>query len=743
MIACCHRFQVTAFTLSVSLIAACLYPPTASAETEGGAKTTNQSSVNLQEVVVTAQKRSENVQDVPETVTVLSPDAIAAQQLNTIEDITALVPGMSNLNTGAGQNQITLRGVTSGPTQLSTSVGIYLDDIPFGSSNSSNEGSSQTADFDTFDMARIEVLQGPQGTLYGANNIGGLIKYVTNAPNPAGFDALVSAGGVYSDGGGDGYSFRGMINIPLGDSAAVRATAFKRRDPGYIDDNGEFPRSDVNANTYEGGRVSVLWNPAETLSLRLTGLTQQVFSDGTSAVDLDPVTLKPLYGNYTQRRLLPEPTETRNNMLTLNINWDIGGATLTSATGYNVFNYDIHADYTGYYGQDAPLYGLTTDTFAVDGYQRSRTERTVEELRLASKPGGKLDWQIGGYYDLENSYFHYHATPYQLPEQQQLVDAPYVSVSLNPSQYRDTAVFGNIDYHFTSTVDLLLGVRESWNHQDFSSQQIRVTTGEGPVQEGTSSDNAFTFLVSPRWNVSDSLMTYARIASGYRAGGPNLLPPDAPADVPQTYKPDSIISYEIGSKKEWADHSHLVLNVAAFHIDWKDIQMYTTVDGLGAAINASKAHVNGAQLSLSALPLEGLTLALNLGYQDARLGADTPPIGGLKGDRLPSVPEFTGALEADYRHSLFGSTVGVLGATYRYIGDNQSDFFLQGDQFTIAAVSRLDLRAGLEFGRTTISVVAKNVTNEVGYSTISYGPTGLNGYALPPASVGLYLQQQF
>ena len=400
-----------------------------------------------------------------------------------------------------------------------------------------------------------------------------------------------------------------------------------------------------------------------------------------------------------------------------------GWGKLTSATGYNVFNYDIHADYTGYYGQDAPLYGLTSDTFAVDGFQRSRTERTVEELRLASKPGGKLDWQIGGYYDLENSYFHYHATPYQLPEQQQ-IDAPDVSISINPSQYRDTAVFGNIDYHFTSTVDLLLGARESWNHQYFASQQTRISTGVGPAQEGTSSDKAFTFLVSPRWNVSNSLMTYARIASGYRAGGPNLLPPDAPADVPQTYKPDSIISYEVGAKKEWADLSHLVLNVDVFHIDWKDIQMYTTVDGLGAAINASKAHVNGAQLSLSALPLQGLTLALNVGYQNARLGADTPAIGGLNGDRLPSVPEFTGALEVDYRHTLFGSTVGVFGATYRYIGDNQSDFFLQGDQFTIAAVSRLDLRAGLEFGRTNISIVAKNVTNEVGYSTISYGPTG-------------------
>jgi len=707
-----------------------------------GSGVKDQSQVSLDEVLVTAQKRSENIQNVPETVTVLSQDAIASQQLNSIEDFTALVPGMSNLNTGGGQNQITFRGVTSGPTQLATSVGVYIDEIPFGSSNSNNEGNSQTGDFDTFDLARVEALQGPQGTLYGANSIGGLIKYVTNAPNPAGFDALVNVGGVYSDRGGAGYNFRGMINIPLTADAAVRATAYKRRDPGFVDDNGPFPQSDVNANVYEGGRVSLLWNPTEALSLRLSGLTHQVTADGTNAVDLDPDTLKPLYGNFEHQRLIPEHTESRTNMVSLSVNWDMGWATLTSATGYSVFNYDIHADYTGYYGQNAPLYGLTLDNFAVDGFQRSRLARTVEELRLASKQGGKLEWQIGGYYDLENSYFHYHATPYELPQQVH-INGPDVSTSINPSDYRDTAAFGNIDYHFTSQFDLLLGARESYNHQYFASTQIRAATGAAPTQQGTSDDKAFTFLVSPRFNITSDLMTYARIAKGYRAGGPNLLPADAPADVPETYKPDSIISYEVGAKKEWADLGHLVLDMSAFAINWSDIQLYTTVDSLGVAINGSKAHIRGAQFLLSAAPLQGLTMALNVGYQNARLGADTPAIGGRNGDRLPSVPAFSGALMAEYRHTLFGSTVGTVGATFRYTGNNESDFFLAGDQFNIPSVSLLDLRAGVEFGHSSVNVVAKNVTNTVGYSAVSYGPTGLNGYALPPLTVGVYFQQEF
>ncbi len=737
------RFPVTPFAASVCVAAASISPLEASADTASGSRTTGLTSVVLEEVVVTAQKRSETIQTVPETVTALSQDTIASQQLNTLEDITALVPGMSNLSTGAGQNQITLRGVTSGPSQLSASVGIYLDEIPFGSSNSNNEGSSQTGDFDTFDLARVEVLQGPQGTLYGANSIGGLIKYVTNAPNPAGFDAIVNVGGVYSDGGGTGYSLRGMINIPITDEAAFRASAYKRREPGYIDDNGAFPRDNINATTFEGGRASFLWTPTDELSLRLTGLTHTVFADGSNAVDLDPDTLKPLYGNATQRRLLPEKVESRTNMISATVAWDMDWATITSATGYSVFNYDIHADYTGYYGSDAPLYGLTTDTFAVDGFQRSRTERTVEELRLASKAGTRLEWQIGGYYDLENSYFHYHALPNALPEQQPIA-GPDISTAILPSYYRDTAVFGDVDFHFTSTVDLLLGGRESHNQQEFIADNARVTTGGVFThRQATSSDNAFTFLVSPRWKITSDLMTYARIAKGYRAGGPNLLPADAPADVPKEYKPDSIISYEVGLKQEWADFGHLVLDVSAFHIDWTDIQLYTVVDGLGAAINGSKARINGAQLAASARPLDGLQFMFDLGYNDAKLAADTPAIGGVNGDRLPSVPKLSGALSAEYRHTLFGQTIGSVGATYRYIGSNESDFFLAGDQFLIPAVSLVDLRAGVDFGHTSVNIVAKNVANKVGYSSVSFGPAGLYGYRIPPTTVGLYFQQQF
>jgi len=702
----------------------------------------------LTEIIVTAEKRAENIQNVPESISVLSETALSAQQLTRVEDMAALVPGMSYQNFGAGQNIITLRGVTSGPTQLSTSVGVYLDDIPFGSSSADNNGGSQTGDFDTFDMSRVEVLQGPQGTLYGANAIGGLIKYVTNPPDPNGFDAVVNVGGVEAKDGGSGYSVKGMVNIPISSDAAFRLDVFQRRDPGFIDDDGTYARSNVNTNTFQGGRASILWTPTERLSIRITEFSQSIDSDGQSVVDLGPtsqqtpITVAPLYGDNDQQRLVPEPFKSHYNLGAASVAYDMDWATITTTTSYSVFNYETHNDYTNYFPMSSS-YGLAPNQFAADGLENSRLERTTEELRLTSKTGGLLDWQIGGYYDLESAYFDFNVVPYTLvPERVEL--SPDAFSTQNPSTYRDLAVFGDVDYHFTRQLDLQLGARESYNHQVFSATSTGLDTpGVFSSSAGTSADDAFTFLVSPRWNIADDTMIYARIAKGFRAGGPNALPAGAPADVPETFKPDSLVSYEVGTKKEWPELARLTVNAAVYHIIWTNIQMETIVDGLGAAVNASKATVSGAQFTARVQPLQGLTLALDVGYQDAKLAADAPIIGGVTGDRLPTVPLFNGAFTADYQWAITTTLNATVGATYRYTGNEVSDFALNGDQYLIPTVHMLDLRAGVEFGRSSINLVAKNVTNEVGYSTIAPGPAAIYGYRMPPQTIGLYFQQGF
>ncbi len=694
-------------------------------------------------VIVTAQKRAEDVQTVPASVTVLSGETLSEQQLTRIEDIAALVPGMSYEHFGAGQNIITLRGVTSGPEQLSNSVGVYLDEIPFGSSNADNNGGYQTGDFDTFDMKRVEVLQGPQGTLYGANAIGGLIKYVTNAPDPQAFDSIVNVGGVYTQDGGAGYSVKAMVNVPLSSDAALRITGFTRRDPGFIDDNGMFPRSDVNTNTFYGGRISLLWTPTDKLSIRLTAFSQSIASDGTSVVDLNPTTLKPLYGSLDQQRLVPEPYNSHYTVGSGTVSYDMDWATITSTSSYSVFKYIQPGDFTGDFGSYSSFYGLPGNEFAANGVQNSRLERTTEELRLASPAGSRLEWQIGGYYDLETAYFDFNVVPYTLVPQRAALAGQGPLTTLNPSNYRDLAAFGDVDYHFTSAVDMTLGARESFNHQTFSSDESSIAEpGVVSPSAGTSADNAFTFLASPRWNVSSDTMVYARVAKGFRAGGPNALPPGTSTAVPETYLPDSLISYEAGVKTQWPELAHLTVDMAGYHIIWTNIQMETVVDGLGAAVNASKALIDGAQFAANIEPFRGFDVALDLGYQHARLAADAPIIGGVAGDPLPAVPQFNGALQADYRWAVTDAMNASVGATFRYIDAEESDFLLAGDQYLIPATRMLDLRAALDFGHSSVSLVAKNVTNEVGYSTIAPGPDGVYGYRMPPRTIGVYFQQE-
>lgn len=723
-------------------------PPAALADNSSSEATPTN---GLTEIIVTAQKREENLQNVPESLTVLSGAALSDLQLTSVEDMAALVPGMSYQHFGAGQNIITLRGVTSGPAQLSSAVGVYIDDVPFGSSSADNNGGSQSGDFDTFDLSRVEVLQGPQGTLYGANAIGGLVKYVTNPPDPKGFDALVNVGGLETKDGGSGYSVKGMINIPISSDAALRIDGFQRRDPGFIDDNGPYPASHIGATTFEGGRASLLWTPTEQLSIRLFAFSQSVNTDAQPVVDLrsipgnPPQAVQPLYGDLEQQRLVPEPYKSHYNLGGVTISYNMDWATLSSTTSYSVFNYELQNDFTGYYPGYNTYYGLTPEQFAVDGVENSRLGRATEEMRLTSKTGNPLEWQIGGYYDLESAYFNFNALPYTLvPTRQLLASAIDASTASNPSTYRDLAAFANVDYHFTSQFDLLLGGRESFNHQAYQANNTDASTG-GVVatKNGTSDDNAFTFLISPRWNVAENTMIYARIAKGYRAGGPNALPAGTAGNVPETFKPDSLISYEIGTKKDWPDLARLSIDAAVYHIIWTNIQMYTVFNGLGAAVNASRAAIEGAQFSARVQPIDGLSLGLSVGYQDAALAEDAPIIGGIAGNRLPLVPLFNGSATADYRWPVTARLNGSVGATYSFTGVEVSDFETNGDQYLIPAVRLLSLQAGVEFGLSSLNLVAKNVTNAVGYSSITPGPAAVYGYRIPPQTIGIYFQQRF
>jgi outer membrane receptor protein involved in Fe transport len=252
--------------------------------------------VALTTIIVTADKREEPISSVPMSVTAISGGTLDDLQARDFADYAALVPGLSLASSQPGQTRLTLRGQNAGG--VGSTVGVYVDESPFGSSTALLNGSINTGDFDTWDMQRIEVLRGPQGTLYGANTEGGLLKFVTNAPVLGSFSGAAEVAGESVDHGTDGGSLHATLNLPLGDIFAFRISAFDQDVPGYIDDPAR-GADNVNDGHKSGGRASLLAAPTADLSIRLTATSQQSSYAGTNVVDVNPVTLRPLYGDLT------------------------------------------------------------------------------------------------------------------------------------------------------------------------------------------------------------------------------------------------------------------------------------------------------------------------------------------------------------------------------------------------------------------------------------------------------------
>jgi outer membrane receptor protein involved in Fe transport len=713
---------------------------------------------DVETVVVTARKTSEAIDKVPMTISAFTNKQIEDKQLNSISDLVERVPGMSTIDTGAGQNVLTLRGVSSGYGQFYSTVGVYIDDIPIGSSNAYNEGGRMTGDLATVDLARVEVLQGPQGTLYGADSLGGLIKYVTNQPDPSGYSGKISLGGINSASGASGYNVNGVANLPITDNFAVRIDGFDRVDPGYNTDilNG-VTKKNFDRNEFSGGHVTALLQVTPDLQVTFSGFLQNIQSGGAPVTDLDGSTAKPLYGDYTQERMVAEPSSMSYRLGAMKVDWDLHWATLTSVTAYSVLKDHRTSDFTGYYGGpggDGSLFGVPDADFAVPADIRSFTKKTNEEARLTSNPGGALDWQLGFYYDYEDGAFDYKSQGSDARTGGLVVapagagyPTPYSSIiseSLNPSTYRDLAGFGSATYHFTPAVSLTGGVRLSNNTQSFNGQSIhplRDPATDVP-DTGSSKETSFTWLASPQWQIDENNLLYATVATGFRPGGPNGLPENTSIIVPPTFKSSSTTSYEAGYKAHfWDDRVYLA--ASAFHVDWKDIQIYEVVDNIGVAYNGTGAAVDGFQLSGSAVLVPGLTLSGDYGYNDARLTADTSSyVGGLKGDPLPSVPKNSGSASLDYTTQLGSDTTGSAGVTYRFLSSRWSDYS-QAGRVVIPGYGLTDINFSVDVDKTKFSLVVKNVFDTVAYTAMGYETVTLLGYTAPRRTIGFYVTKSF
>jgi len=685
-------------------------------------------------IIITATKRPQLLLDVPQSVSVVSGKTLETQHANSFQDYLKLVPGLQLNQSTPGEGRLILRGVNT--AGVASTVGVYVDETPFGSSSGLVNAAILAGDFDTFDLNRIEVLRGPQGTLYGASSLSGVLRFVTNLPSTDVFLVRGRAGVETIKDGDTGYSGNLVVNVPLGRTLAFRASGTYRRDGGFIDSigtGGSNLHKNINDSKSFGGRASLLFKPSDSLSLRLSAIAQNIEADAPSIVESDQVTLKPLYGRLSQSEFSPQFTNIRYRVYNGTGTANLGFADLTSSTSYSTQKQHSRSDFTNALSILLPLPNFFTLP------QDTNSKKFTQEVRLSSQ-SRLLDWLVGGYYTNESGLIVQDFTALDPDTLEPISGLPLLAHVTLKSHYKEIAGFANATIHFTDQFDLDLGGRYSHNKQDVHQVSDGAFAG-GFNDFGVtrSSENVFTYSLAPKYKLNRNASIYARLAKGFRPGGPNVIPPGAPADFPTSYKSDSIISYEAGLKAQTADN-RFSIDLALFHIDWKDIQLTTTIAGFTANANGGGAKSDGAEFTATARPTPGLELSVNGAYTNARLTKDTD-IGGRDGDRLPFAPKVSLGLNGDYGWQLTGTARAHVGASFRHLSSQvasyDSDFVAAfGRHRRVRPYSVIDLMAGVNFGRFDLEAYVKNLGNSHGVTSVTgttvFGATPSTGFPIYP-----------
>ncbi len=704
-----------------------------------------QQTSRIEEVIVTAQKSEQRLLDVPVPVTAIAGVNLVENNQLRIQDYYSSVPGLSVSPSPSAfaPQMLAIRGVTTGFNTIPT-VGISVDDVPYGSSGRAL--GSVVPDIDPSNLARIEVLRGPQGVLYGASSMGGLLKFVTVDPSTEGFSGRVE-GGLVSVHNGDepGYNVRGSVNVPLTDTIAVRASGFDRRDAGYID-NPISGVQGINTVHAAGGQMSALWRPTEALSIKLSALYQELTADGSS-----DVTALPGLGELQQNYLPGAGANKRTSeAYSAVVNASVGAVKITSVTGYNVNEVYNEVDASSVFAPTAQQY------FGVRGVPINGTGTTrkfSQEVRVSLPMGEKVEWMMGAFYTHEDAPFKqdiWAADP-----------ASGARVGLiatgSPAglEYEEYAAFTNLTLTLTDRFDIQFGGRKSdVRLKNTSSIGQSVITGYQPTvnPETRSQERPFTYLLTPRYKVSPDLMIYARFASGYRAGGANAFqPPTIPnydPNIPLGWETDETRNYELGIKGEFLGQV-LSLDASAYYIDWTDIQISLTspVNTRAYTTNGGSAKSQGIELALAARPLAGVEVTTWINWNDATL-TDRMPLRstayGLDGDRLPYSSRLSGHLSISKEFPISNAISALITGTMSYVDDREGTFTTTPLRPHYPSYTTANLRVGIENGSWSATLFANNIADK--RALLGGGPGTFPAFAfnyIQPRTVGLSVAKTF
>ena len=706
----------------------------------------------LQEIVVTAQKRESTVQTTPLSITALTGQDLVDRGITDITAIVQSVPGVSMRTSGPGQTELEIRGLTSSGGNSAT-VGFYLDDIPLSAPASAQNG-KVVIDPNLYDLNRIEVLRGPQGTLYGSGSMGGTIKLVPNAPNPAAFDASaqVILGG--TDGGDTlNHTENGMVNLPLGDTLALRIVASSQVLSGWIDriviTQPNFPApvdastrgnvaaapvaqnfKDVNDENLRSVRASLLWKPTDRLSIEPTFMYQEITQGGLNLIDSQPGT-KTQYQPYNS----PEPFEDRIDIGSLNVQYHFDGADLTSTTSYWRRDENLRQDGTEEIATvlGAPIYpeqggaGQNFPTSLEDDISRQYSE----EIRLTSSGHSDFKWLLGYFYqDFESDFDEFVDTPFTaIPG-----TIPNAFTQFQPTKILQNSFFGEASYTFLEKLTATAGLRRY-----YYTGTVNTAVSGWLSSSGTDTFNHYSTGerdsgITPKFNLSYQLdadmLVYGTVAQGFRPGGGNQPIPTAGAlgtqclanlqaiglnAAPLGFKPDKVWSYELGEKFRSGD-GRMTINSAGYFENWQHIQQNIPLEcGFPFTGNAGDAHIYGAELEINAVLIPGLVASVNGSWTHAQYIANAVPTTTID-ERLQEVPEVTAAASLNYRHGITDGLSFIGRVENNYVG-SRIDTTAQAN--FLPSYDLTNIRAGVEGSNWTAVLFVNNATNRLALLTNS------------------------
>jgi outer membrane receptor protein involved in Fe transport len=658
----------------------------------------------LEEILVTARKTTERLQDIPMSLAVVTSEGIEKAGAITLEDLGRAVPGLTIVSAAPGQNSITLRGLSGNYT-----VGFYLDDTPLTVGIGNAE---QPSNFDMdpalFDLDRVEVLRGPQGTLYGASSFGGTVRYITNQPNLNETHVTAKATLSDTDGGGFNQEVDALMNQPIIPGyVAVRAMVFERDYSGYIDRYPTDPNNylavlpgpiDRNVNTEHtyGGRVAIEAKPTDAFSATLAAYYQRTDLAAPFTFDSPPGS----FDDPIQSRLVAEPSTDRVALYTLTLQGDVRSVHLTSSTSYlDRYVFDTEDD-----SKPLDFFVPQPAVYPSPLFTEAGNHDFVEEIR-GSGSAGPVHALVGLFYAHAVSYgsLNWPTPPQYVPE---FGDEPTV-YGWNDFLDIQKAVFGEFNIDLAPGLQATLGDRLYRQRQRYGVYvNGALNGGESPTAYTMSEVNGSTPKYGLSYHVSSDILTYATVSKGYREGGPLFqLPNLCAADLanlglstpPTAFKPDSIWNYELGAKTQWIDH-RLTVNGAVYYIDWSNIQQTIALPTCGFVFtgNFGTASSKGAEFEMNYEPTAALKLGLSFSYNDAKLTSTVPGAQGQAGETLEYAPKWSGAAFAEYTRDINSDTSAYLRGDFNTTSHEFANFNTQSAYRDIGGYSLLNLRLGVK-----------------------------------------------